>query len=111
MDNESKHTPGPWVVRVGRYEGARIERDREPVALVPADETVEDPRSGQIHETVSDRGLANARLIAAAPDLLEALKTAMKVLNGLAEDGIWSYTLGEVEKVAQRAIDKAEGRA
>ena len=62
----SKHTPGPWHScdhRVGRQDGARIADTWS--SAVPRDEQA-----------------ANARLIAAAPELLEALKTVTAAIAG-----------------------------
>ena len=64
MENQpKKHTPGPWIADVATDENERVElfirRDGDAVAI-----------AGDI----SSR--ANARLIAAAPDLLEALRAA-----------------------------------
>ena len=64
----SKHTPGPWVVvgRLTKYVEARLvgRLIQEVAACGP---TMADEGYGQQQE-------ANARLIAAAPDLLEALQ-------------------------------------
>ena len=65
----AKHTPGPWRL----YQG--------PLLYVEADNHVgpiAELRSrldyGRMHPLVAETRDANARLIAAAPDLLEALK-------------------------------------
>ena len=67
----TKHTPGPWYVGSGTYEGRNIYS----VASVTDDEGF---TYQPIVATAEDDGIdcwdANARLIAAAPDLLEALK-------------------------------------
>jgi len=59
----SKHTPGPWTVNGAGGTFAKIAR------LTPAGVIVSANRVPQPAEEIS-----NARLIAAAPDLLEALK-------------------------------------
>lgn len=83
--NELKHTPGPW-----RYTPWHIEEGNP---------TVRAPEGWLICETSSD---ANARLIAAAPDLLQALKRLVARVDP-------DYT--EVETLeAKAAIDKALGR-
>lgn len=76
MSNETKHTNGPWKAVVAR-DGAKIittspfEPTGRSVAWVGADDTKE--RGGRIVEVMSDEAKANAALIAAAPDLLDAL--------------------------------------
>ena len=93
----SKHTPGPWVVVGSRtkYVEARlvVSLMQEVAACGP---TLADEGYGQQQE-------ANARLIAAAPDLLEALKE-------LADCGAEAW--GEDRpcvKWARAAIAKATG--
>ena len=77
----SKHTPGPWVVvgNLTKYVEARLVGGliQEVAACGP---TMADEGYGQQQE-------ANARLIAAAPDLLEALKRCkFDSLNMTLED-------------------------
>lgn len=79
----SKHTPGPW--RVG--ESCRVADIKAGYNALIARVEI---------ESAGDRGDANARLIAAAPDLLEALKHAL-------EDG------DDWRGLAESAIRKAEG--
>jgi hypothetical protein len=62
-------------------------------------------------------GVANGRLIAAAPDLLAALREADAAVNcalAMAEQGVappdWDW-LREVRERARAAIAKAEGRS
>jgi hypothetical protein len=55
----SKHTPGPWSERNGRI----FQTDREELTIANVGRAFD-----------GDYSPANARLIAAAPDLLEALK-------------------------------------
>lgn len=84
----SKHTPGPWHVR-----GNKI---------------VIDVMDFSIAE-IKDFGVAtipNARLIAAAPDLLEALSKLVEI-----EDGPGMAVIGwsDAMDAARAAIDKAKG--
>lgn len=58
----------------------RIIADDRTVALVPEDDTLE-TKVGRIVEYVSPTGEANARLIATAPELLEALISAERALR------------------------------
>ena len=101
----SKSTPGPWRVR--RASDGRpyqIETDEPvPVAITSW---------GGILRRASSEGEANARLIAAAPDMLEALR-ALLALPGM---GYTRRIRGQNEKfcdvfdAAHAAIAKAEGR-
>ena len=76
----SKHTPGPWIncQAVGqRLSSRRIISDSNKISTVVADV----PDYG---ETSASERHANARLIAAAPDLLEALRNARSFIkNGV----------------------------
>lgn len=68
----SAHTPGPWTIGntdpllFGRKQG----NGTEPIGFVYGPSFAERSAVGQ-------RALANARLIAAAPELLEALQTCI----------------------------------
>lgn len=104
----SKHTPGPWTFREHGYPTlyrvhAFVEgSDSAPVCglWMPAEQL-----------TIVEEGRANARLIAAAPELLEALKAVESsvFLLGLHvdEDGCEGCQL---RVRARSAIAKAEGR-
>ena len=92
----TKHTPGPWqAVNSGRHEWSHwINGPDGQSSVVGVTRLARDP-------TRSD---ANARLIAAAPDLLEALSSCVKWIESAAS------TLGEdaiVARLAQTAIDRA----
>ena len=98
----SKHTPGPWktvarnypIADTGDYDGCwevLTGDPKKPIVQIWGD---------------SDEDEANARLIAAAPDLLEALKDTLQLLEvycGDFEEG--------TRKQARAAIAKAEGAA
>lgn len=100
VSNEAKHTPGPWRVHHDEDdEECWVELDdNEPGHAIVA--VVEE----------QDESVANAHLIAAAPDLLEALKAAKQFLSidisrGPASNG-WVNTVDMVNA----AIAKAEGQ-
>jgi len=105
----AKHTPGPWVAETGAGRGAWIKgSDGEWSAL----------SCGATDEVAEE----NARLIAAAPELLDALKwmvdndetnegdEPIPERNGETWDEINAYWLDGLNK-ARAAIAKAEGQA
>lgn len=103
MSNETKtqHTPGPWRVRKdGSGRLARVSDETHEFDCVV---TPSLHRDAELME-------ANARLIAAAPELLSALKTIAGVVGDqLAEehDDGSLYALA----IALAAIEKAEGKS
>ncbi len=91
----SKHTPGPWEAHLDEaYFVTGPDRGRVAIMThLKGAHGLGGRRSG-------DESAANARLIAAAPDLLEAL-TDLLGWQTLAPD--------DVVAAARAAIDKAEG--
>lgn len=101
----TKHTPGPWVIRDGGFEPCEIVAESENRGLPVA----------RVWSTDFFFGKANARLIAAAPDLLTACRFARDVvrdtqerMNGL--DPAMNILIGLADKI-DALIAKAEGRA
>jgi len=89
------HTPGPW--RVGPVDDTVVtDADGKEVAAIDGDYNSPDewPRME-----------ANARLIAAAPELLDALKRLIEPSPGVAKLPPWVYG------IVVPAIAKAEGRS
>lgn len=100
----AKHTPGPWRI-CGEYSSLKDEIGAEGRAVAtvwtrkPADGT---------HERMPipwDEGLANARLIAAAPDLLEAAIELKDACNRPSA----ARTRAEAWRRLDHAIAKATG--
>ncbi len=93
MVDTVKHTPGPWKA---------VKAAHGPIDIFD--------QQGQDVVTVYGGGveaeskIANANLIAAAPELLEALH-----LVGMSAG--WQYLTMETRKVVEAALDKAEGRS
>jgi len=99
------HTPGPW----------RVDPDLSNIGLggVTMSNGVEvgisDGESGYLQ-------IADARLIAAGPDLLAALKPAYEILEGLRRSVEWELAPSIMKMIAELtpkrdgAIKKAEGR-
>lgn len=90
---ESTHTPGPW--HIGMNPG--------PIVYGPNGEQVTDMRRGMLH---LDEDVSNIRLIAAAPELLEALK---RVRHAFYVDGS-SKALRLAFENTKELVAKAEGR-
>ena len=86
----AKHTPGPWEVfecTMGKHPWAYYIGHPMESKQVPDDEAA-----------------VNARLIAAAPELLEELKNAVTLLNAVG------YVDGDIVDAARAVIAKAEDR-
>lgn len=120
MSNETppteKHTPGPWSI--GHIRPQRVHPSIGPMWEAPIHIGTGETR-GNCHTIVYGGGsgatssteenvLANARLIAAAPDLLGALICLVSAARPYS--GPSRPTLDEKLQLALRAIDKAEGR-
>ena len=102
-----KHTAGPWRVRDAGRSGNVIRFEvYSPGGHIRG---IDDPA-----QITASEALANARLIAAAPDLLESLRRCVSALDGL---------LGDSDQIpddnrpgvlamqsARAAIEKVEGR-
>ena len=93
----SKHTPGPWHYRtsdgsIGGIDSACGLSIAQAFQVKPISE-----------DLTQETRKSNARLIAAAPDLLVAL-VALLADGGAADD------IGAVRKQARAAIAKAEGK-
>ena len=95
----TQHTPGPWGAETGGEE-IYVQGRGNPsgtVAIVAARRSV--------------TALADAHLIAAAPDLLAALTQLLdlaQVDDDADIDALMRY--GKAQEAAHAAIDKAEGR-
>jgi alkylhydroperoxidase family enzyme len=88
------YTPGPWVVGNSDDDGrVCVQADGVALALVCA-------RGSSAHNPHYGQREYNARLIAAAPDLLAALKNWQN----------FDLPLAERQNAAMAAIQKAEGR-
>jgi hypothetical protein len=96
------HTPGPWHVNFTKFSEVRTDEG----ALIAKCEKL----SGLVNLQ------ANARLIAAAPDLLEALKNLLRANPGdctiagrIAETGQPLSAYGMARHAAGQVIAKAQG--
>lgn len=104
---QAQHTPGPWrftgFVQTSNFGGN--------IAAVQADGTVLARVKGGVTEN-RETAAANARLIAAAPDLLEALKSLQAIMCDPEDNPCFAGSDGDhaVAREAFAAIAKAEAR-
>lgn len=121
----SKHTPGPWSVPIvtlstdvqvlgnqgERYVMAGEGDDRKRVAVVDCQTKF---KRGEGWRIPCEERDANAHLIAAAPELLEALMQLFDEANGFNVSGVYfneKCFQHEGLGMAARAIAKARGEA
>jgi hypothetical protein len=104
MSEQTKHTPGPWHFSddLGQQHGCRLIHAKDGRLVADA---------GRIHYRTDAEMDANARLIATAPDLLEALETMVRwtEMHGLNTAELITGGRAEVPVVgmARAAISKA----
>lgn len=111
MDKQAKHTAGPWThqTRVGEGEGLGWIGEEREDGIAVADlrphgsDTPKDKRK-PVRRVYDERDIANARLIAAAPELLAALEELLQ----------WQFFAGgehenQAVRTARAAIAKARG--
>lgn len=102
---ETKHTPGPWFLGMREGHNGCMIYDRSGMDQF-TDRTIAQVyglySNQPVEKQPDEEYLANARLIAAAPELLEALQYALHV-RGTTEDG------PHVVAIIEAAIAKATG--
>ena len=108
---EAKHTPGPWIVQ-SKLSGSENHRGFR-IMDAPNAWALADVQPG---DSDGDLGRANARLIAAAPDLLAALARIAELDPATdSEEGFneWGEAdcFGQAKKIARAAIAAATGAA
>lgn len=108
---EQKHTPGPWAERGWSVTGPTAVADY--VAIMSVKEGVAGVFTAPVAQTrgksvictaygmSQEEATANARLLGAAPELLEALQACYAALHPHSDEG----------RVARAAIAKATGSA
>lgn len=107
-----KHTPEPWVARKAEGLPGRKLEANQAWAVTTEDGDLRIATGPSWDDEFSGESWANARLIAAAPELLEALRIAEEALNHIrctSRTVPWDQTGPAVQK-ARAAIAKAEGR-
>jgi hypothetical protein len=99
-----QHTPGPWICEIGVqcyfHDGNRVSINRRN----PEEDTGEPV--AEVWPTSDESDIADGYLIAAAPELLEALQAAYVALT----DGMRRDERDAMMRQVRAAIAKAEGR-
>ena len=97
----ASNTPAPWKINWHiACDGNGREKYRLPVTIGPL----------TVGDSMADLSASDARLMAAAPDLLDALITALPYVE--VQEGDEHYKPGAVEKTLKKmraAIAKADG--
>ena len=100
----AKHTPGHWkVVEHSWSDSSIFASDDKQVARLSIYDVATESTQSALEKEMD----ANARLIAAAPDLLEALEA----MTGKAGKQNWNDMYPAQYAAALSAIDKAKGKA
>src|SRR5271165_2537121 len=108
MTQKSQHTPGPWQPMDSGLVYAPPPKGEDEATLICD--------VGEIDETTPDR-VANAFLIAAAPDMLDALEAQTEAAQAVIDSWSEGDLAGAVRMLdasladAQAAIAKAKGGA
>ena len=107
--SETKHTPGPWAVSIGPPRVAP-----KKTRIIPGDNRdfiIATAETGVYGPPKVGEDEANARLISAAPELLEALKAVILDVSVPKSDHPWAIQQRKAHEMAAAAIRKAEGNA
>ena len=85
---ELRHTPGPWRIHDGEQPCAShlVLTSEYPIARESVAYVADNRAQVFVGDKSADRSLANARLIAAAPELLAELQTAWNVICCAAQE-------------------------
>lgn len=105
MNTKKKHTPGPWDSKIAFDQSGWVVRWSD--------------KRGEHMRRLDDNGRfteADARLIAAAPEMLEALVDLSNYVRDeqMATDGAVQYSTAQIDRLAfksRAAIAKATGGA
>lgn len=93
MGNGKQHTQGPWTLQDGSRDGGKT-------ITITSTDSLGDWALASVNLCMGKESEANARLIVSAPEMFEALKSAVKTAGGM-------YLMPAPQYEA--AIAKAEG--
>ena len=95
-----QHTPGPWTIRTERRTRLVCDEHGNQISAI---------RPVKRYGVAGDDA-ANARLIAAAPEMLAALKALHACHRAFSGSDAWTILDDEARAAAEATIAKAEGR-
>ena len=98
----NNHTPGPWVVGTPGPNGCFTIGTTGGLMTAMISHSINE-------KDQADTAIANAALIAAAPEMLAVLEMFIK--NWRGSDVDWFTQCYEIERLAESAIAKAKGGA
>lgn len=104
------HTPGPWKYW-GTEEGYATTVCPQVNTTSRRTRNIPDNERRDNIELMEEEALANARLIAAAPELLEACSLALKFIEAAEQQKILpstNYAVGYIRETLKAAIAKVE---
>ena len=106
----TKHPLGPWLIGNNGKQGKKSPTFR--IWRTDPDQPQGEDFRNRGYACIAPHveGEANARLIAAAPDMLEALK-AIAACGGEGEIHDWRAVALQMDEIAAAAIAKFEGRS
>lgn len=102
----SKHTPGPWKAVISENNAGGWVPMRQYITIETESEIIAAYDTFSCEYPDDDENAANARVMAAAPDLLEALKRCVGSLRSVSPGGDGDHDV----EFARAAIAKAEGQ-
>lgn len=111
---KAQHTPGPWVIKHGASDNTGIYKaypDGGAVTPCKIAEVLHHGEGAFDNVPPSYEDSANAHLIAASPELLEAVMLCVEHFAVYADEGDENACLGQVIINARSAIAKAKGES
>lgn len=110
------YTNGPWTFEFEEYGGydcmtdAFVVQDAKERPIAEIDQSFYGQELNK-RPWRSPEAEANARLIAAAPELLEALKSLIYIAKSLRRDPMRTYSVVDTIVEAEKVVAKAEGKS
>ena len=110
-NTKTEHTPGPWKHRPYQYAGAAqsvsiviVDANEAHYGCVIANVSAPNHHDGYIPARMAQERIANARLIAAAPDLYDALSRVGDVLEIWEAEGSLTNAEDNLVKTTAEAV-------